>query len=344
MRSRPDDTACTGRIRPEPARAERPHHVPRLPRPRAAPARSVACLLAVHLLLPAAAGAAEPGTAGFLSLRFGTGARYAGMGDAGVSLARDATAAYWNPAGLASVRTTGFALQHNEWLETVRVESASIAHATEIGVFGLHFSGMYTDEIERTTSASSTPEGHFNVYEIAVQGVYGHSLGRSEKLGDVDVGFGFKGLFGGLDEETARGWAVDLGAHLRSRIEGLTFGIAGLHLGPEMRFIEDSFELPVTLRVGADYEKNLPQYKSGFVLAYDLEVVNDDEDLRNHFGVEYTYLERLSLRGGVKTGFDTQGGSFGVGVRHRGYRFDYAFTGVSDDLGNVHRFSIAADL
>lgn len=336
MRSRPapSDTASTF-----------PRAAPR-PLLSAATLPSVRFLMLLLLATPAALRAAEPGTAGFLSLRFGTGARYAGMGDVGVSLARDATAAYWNPAGLASVGTTSFALQHNEWLETVRVESASLAHATQIGVFGLHFSGMYTDEIERTTTSSPAPEGHFNVYEIAVQGAYGRSLGRSEKVGDLDLGISFKGLFSGLDDETANGWAVDLGARLRSRIEGLTFGVAGLHLGPNMTFIQDGFELPATLRVGADYERALPEIESEFVVAYDLEVVNDDNDLRNHFGVEYTYQHLVSLRGGVKTGFDTVGnnGTFGVGVRRGGYRFDYAFTSVEQDLGNVHRFSIAVDL
>ena len=310
---------------------------------RAASRVSRLTLSGLFMFLAASAQASDPGGAGFLSLRLGTGARYAGMGDAGVSLARDATAVYWNPAGLASVGTTSLALQHNEWLQTVRVETAALAHATSLGVFGLYFSGMYTDEIERTTIASSTPEGTFNVYEVAVQGAYGRSLARSEKLGDLDVGLGFKGLFSGLDDDTANGWAVDVGARLRSRLPGLTFAAAGQHLGPEITFVAEPFQLPATLRVGADYQRSVPAYRSDFVVAYDLEVVNDD-DLRNHFGVEWTYLELVSLRGGVKTGFDSQNGSFGVGVRRGGYRFDYGFTAIDNDLGNVHRFSIGIDL
>ncbi|MFQ5600003.1 MAG: hypothetical protein ACE5G2_05565, partial [Candidatus Krumholzibacteriia bacterium] len=160
---------------------------------------------------------------------------------------------------------------------------------------------------------------------------------------ELDIGFAFKGLFSGLDDETANGWAVDVGARLHSRIPGLTFGAAGQHLGPEMTFIQDGFKLPATLRVGADFQKSLLDYASHFVLAYNLEVVNDD-DLRSHFGVEYSYRELLSLRGGVKAGFDSQGGTFGIGVRKASYRFDYAFADVDNDLGNGHRFSIAIDL
>jgi len=305
--------------------------------------RMAQCALVILLFQSAPGNAAQPGTAGFMSLRFGTGARFAGMGDTGVSLASDATAAYWNPAGLAGEKSTSIALQHNEWMETVRVESASLAHATSIGVFGLHFSGLYLDEIQRTTTASSISEGFFNVYEIAVQGGFGREVGTVEKLGKFEAGLGFKGLMSGIDDEKASGWAVDVGSRLHTRIEGLTFAAAALHLGPEMTFIEDGFELPVTLRVGGDYQIPFESQRTALVLAYDLEVVNDD-DPRNHFGAEVSYMDLFSLRGGWKTGFTTQSGSFGVGVRKAGYRFDYAYTSVSEDLGSAHRFSLAIDL
>ncbi len=306
-------------------------------------ARTAPCALAILLFLTAAGNAAQPGTAGFLSLRFGTGARFAGMGDTGVSLASDATAAYWNPAGLAGEKSTSIALQHNEWIETVRVESASLAHATQVGVLGLHFSGLYLDEIQRTTIPSSIPEGSFNVYEIAVQAGFGREVGTVEKLGQIEAGLGVKGLFSGIDDEKASGWAMDVGTRLHTRIEGLTFAAAALHLGPEMTFIEDGFELPVTLRVGGDYQKHFASQRTDLVFAYDLEVINDD-DPRSHFGAELSYMDLFSLRGGWKTGFDTQSGSFGVGVRKAGYRFDYAYTSVGEDLGSAHRFSLAIDL
>ncbi len=50
------------------------------------------------------------------------------------------------------------------------------------------------------------------------------------------------------------------------------------------------------------------------------------------------------MRGGYKAGFDSQGATFGVGVRKGGYRFDYSYADISDDLGNGHRFSLGIDL
>lgn len=288
-------------------------------------------------LAPPAALAGDPGSAGFLSLRLGTGARAAGLGDAFVSLADDATAVYWNPAGIAAVPATSLALQHNEWFDTVRVESAAIAHATDLGVFGLHFSGMYMDEIERTEGPSGQGTGNFNVYEIAVTGAY------ARRIRDWDVGGGVKWLNGGLDDASANGWAVDLGARYHTKIEGLTFGGAAQHLGPDMKFVSADFKLPATLRAGADYQLQFENYKSDVVVAYDLELVNDD-DARNHIGFEYTYMQLLSVRAGYKTGFDSQNAAFGVGVKKSGYRFDYAFNNIDNDLGHAHRFSLGIDL
>lgn len=293
-------------------------------------------LLVAGIVMPASAG--EPGTAGFLSLRLGAGARSAAMGDAHVSLANDATAAYWNPAGLAGVRRTSFTLMHQEWFSSVRMETASLAHATALGTFGLHFSGMYLDEIEKFTSATSGPEGHFNAFEIAAGGAFGRRV-----MQDLDVGVGFKGLYSELDAESASGWAADVGARYRSRIAGLTFAAAVQNLGPEPKFVTDSFLLPVTARAGADYQRSLPELQGRATVAFDL-VWPTDGDVRQHFGLEYVYQDFASARLGYKGNYDSQGLTFGLGLQRSGYHFDYAFADIGNDLGNGHKFAFSIDL
>src|SRR5678815_570057 len=234
-------------------------------------------------LVPAAAFAGEPGTAGFLSLRLGAGARAAGMGDAQVALAEDATATYWNPAGLASVERTQFTLMHDEWISTVRMETASIAHRTTAGTFGLHFSGMYLDEIPRYEIASSDPTGNFNVFEIATTLAYGRTLVK-----DWDVGLGIKGLYSKLDDTSASGWAVDAGVRYHTRVPGLIFAGAAQNLGPKISFISEEFLLPATGRVGASYERAVPQLRGNLLGAFDF-VWPTDGDVREHVGAEYSY-------------------------------------------------------
>ena len=297
-----------------------------------------AALLALGLGAPGLSRANDPGTAGFLSLRLGAGARSAGMGDAQVSLAQDATAAYWNPAGLAAVLGTSFTLMHDEWLSSVRMETASLAHATDVGTFGLHFSGMYLDEIERHTLPSSRDEGHFNVFEVAISGAYGRRL-----IQDWDVGLAFKGLYSKLDDKGASGWAADFGTRFRTRIPGLTFGGAVQNLGPKMKFVSEEFLLPITGRAGADYQRGVARLSGSVTAAFDL-VWPTDGDVRQHLGLEYMYRELAGVRVGYKGNYVSQGLTFGVGLRKSSYRFDYAYADIGNDLGNGHKLSLSIDL
>jgi hypothetical protein len=297
-----------------------------------------AALLALALSIPAVARGNDPGSAGFLSLRLGAGARSAGMGDAQVSLAEDATATYWNPAGLAAVQGTSFTLMHDEWIESVRMETASLAHCTALGTFGLHFSGMYMDEIPRFTTASGSEEGSFNFFEIAVSAAYGRRL-----VQDLDIGVAVKGLHGEIDALGASGWAADFGARYRTRITGLTFGGAVQNLGPKLSYVQDEFLLPLTARAGADYRLDLPRARGSVVAAFDL-VFPTDADVRQHVGLEYAYRDLASLRVGYKGNYDSQGLTFGVGVKRASYRFDYAFADIQNDLGHGHKIAFSIDL
>jgi hypothetical protein len=220
------------------------------------------------------------------------------------------------------------------------METASVAHATQAGTFGLHFSGMYLDEIERTETASATPTGHFNVYEVAVNAAYGRRIVR-----DVDGGIAVKALHSKIDDISANGWAVDLGTRYRTRIPGLTFAAAAQNLGPKMKFIAEEFILPATARVGADYQRDVPQLNGRVTGAFDL-LFPTDGDARQHFGLEYVFRGLAAARVGYKANYDSQGLTFGAGLRLRnsGYRFDYAYVDIDNDLGSGHKFALSIDL
>ena len=77
-------------------------------------------LLALVLVLCAGqAGATEifekVGTIGGQFLKIGIGARATAMGDAYTAIADDATAVYWNPAGIARVQGNVVSFSHAAW-------------------------------------------------------------------------------------------------------------------------------------------------------------------------------------------------------------------------------------
>src|SRR6185503_601516 len=77
------------------------------------------------------------GTAAGQFLKFGAGARAEGMGEAYTVLAQDATALYWNPAGLSSVEHWGLSLMHMVGVEETSFEYGSAAKRLGGGVLGV---------------------------------------------------------------------------------------------------------------------------------------------------------------------------------------------------------------
>ncbi|GIX06846.1 MAG: hypothetical protein KatS3mg115_1249 [Candidatus Poribacteria bacterium] len=72
----------------------------------------------IGLLLLGAAALADEGSYAAEFLTVGVGARAAAMGEAAVAIAEDATAAYWNPAGLMGVPAYAFAAQHADLFQS----------------------------------------------------------------------------------------------------------------------------------------------------------------------------------------------------------------------------------
>ncbi|MFO7914489.1 MAG: PorV/PorQ family protein [Candidatus Krumholzibacteriales bacterium] len=279
--------------------------------------------------------AGEPGSSGFVFLRLGNGARAAGMGEAFTAVADDATGIYFNPAGLADVREVQLNVSHSEWFVGTRFEQASVAFEFLSGAVGCHFTGLYYGELERRRNYPTIlPDGTFTPYSLAASVGYGMDL-----LPDLSVGISTKLIYEKIDFESATGFAVDIGAKHRSRIRGLSFAASLLNMGPKAKFVEEEFYPPLQIRLGSAYQVTEKWLNGEVILSGDF-IIQNDSDEKFLLGMEYTYREVISVRGGYKGGYDSQGPTMGIGILYNRLRFDYAFMPIDYDLGNSHRFSI----
>jgi hypothetical protein len=287
----------------------------------------------VALLFASAAPSRAAETAAFLNL--GPGARYLALGGAGVALAGDANALYWNPAGLASVEKHEATASHAELTQTVRHDFLAYAQPTSLGTFASGFTYLSQSAIEGR-DALGHPTADFHAADAAV------SLALARKTDWADFGGTLKAVQSHIGSAQAETIAFDLGA--RKRLDDWTLGAALRNAGPGLKYDTQRNDLPLRLEFGAAYMLSGRH-------ALTAQWTNGPRGAGNDFGFggEYRAVAGVSLRAGYRTqsaiaggsGFDAARGlTLGVGLSRAEWALDYAAVPMGE-LGSTHRFSLS---
>jgi hypothetical protein len=304
-------------------------------------------------------------TASVIWMTITPGARPNGMGESFVALSDDATASYWNPAGLAFVQKEDveITLQHSQWLpqlaDDLYFEFLGYAQHLE-GWGGIGGNITFMSEGEQIeTSESGTELGTFYSYGVAATGAFG-----TEVAPGVAVGLGLKFVYDHLyygDGGKGSTFAADLGVLYRIPMEALSLESIGQvnvgaclsNLGPNVSYGGESENnpLPRTIRAGIAYvplDSHLNRLRITADYTKLLTYVEEDffTELRENkwgAGAEYWYYDLLALRGGYI--HDTEGEStiqgltFGAGVHWGGFQFDMAFIPVEETLQSSGKYN-----
>jgi hypothetical protein len=323
------------------------------------------------LALPMTAALAQgPGSAAALFLLIAPGARAAGMGEAFVAVADEATATYWNPAGLAFQEGTEIALMHSNWLPQLApdlyYDYATVRHSLgPIGTAGFSITFINLGEQEGRDEQNNDT-GTFSSYELAVAGSFGSKIYSNGAAG-VTLKFIYSNLSPEVKNTAQKGdgrataFAVDLGyLHKNLLINNLNFGANLTNLGPKITYIDadQADPLPTNLRVGFSYQAIKQEFNSLiFTTEFDRLLVTpkrrgksdpvfkalftswSDEDFKQELrhiiingGAEYWYNNLLGLRMGYH--YDDVGKvkyvSFGAGLKYSLYRLDFGYISAGE--------------
>lgn len=317
-----------------------------------------------------AQGITKKGTTAAAFLGIDVGPRAAAMGSSFVSVANDATAMYWNPAGISQIDNFNATFSNTKWIADLSFNFAGLVFPLEgIGNVGLNATFLTMGEMERTTIES--PDGTGELFDA---GSYAFGLSFARNLTDqFAIGFNVKYINERLYHVNADGFAVDIGAMFDTGLEGLNLGMSISNYGTKMQLNgrdlnfqtdvapnvsgnnqtigaelqTDQFELPLMFRVGASIDVLKGYGNSNLILSADAMHPNDDVEYVN-VGGEYVFYDILSLRAGYKGLFAEnleQGISLGGGVHYTlmesaTFYFDYSYI----DYGRfsaVHTFSIS---
>ncbi|MDH5683471.1 MAG: PorV/PorQ family protein [candidate division WOR-3 bacterium] len=286
------------------------------------------------LLLIINLGSSDVGTKVFPLLKVAPGPRAAAMGESFVGLADDATACYWNPAGLSQLQNLEIFLSHQEWFYGFRDEYASFGIPLGKGALGLGLVYSRTDGVE-FWDENNLPGDTF-----ATQAGY-FALGYGHQLKDAFfLGGSIKGLYEDLKVVKGTGVCADLGIFAKPA-ENLNLGLTFQNIGWGMEYDGENIPLPMNMKLGICFQPG------NFNLLSDINVPLDNTPYVN-LGAEYNFKNYFAFRAGYRTGptdFSSlgwlNGVSFGCGIVLSRFTIDYAFVPYGR-LGNTHRFSLRA--
>jgi len=300
----------------------------------------------VLLSLPLSADAAQVfekvGTLGGQSLKIGVGARAAGMGEAYVAIADDATAVYWNPAGIARLSGQSISINHTAWPANVLFDQAAYVFSVKWipGMLGVNVRALtMSRDVVRTTYL---PEGTGETFD-AGEWAYGVTYARA--LTDkFSAGFSINYVQTGLADVKGSSTTFDFGTLYDVGILGAKIGMAIQNVGSDMTFIDEKVKMPVFFRVGGSFDV-LQMGENKLITAAEFTHPPDNSEKLN-LGAEYAFHDYLFLRGGYKMNYDTEGLTAGFGVKFpltlvksSVARLDYAYQDMNY-LSAAHRVSL----
>ena len=303
-------------------------------------------------------------------MAIGVGGRALGMGGAFVAVANDVTAGYYNPAGLANLNYPQISLMHAEQFgDLVNYDYGAVAIPFEADMsFGLSIIRLGVDGIPDTRKAAYDANGD-GVIDI----LNGDRLNYDaiSEFSDQDWAFyltfakrhsenfywgaSIKIIRRDIAEYSATGVGFDVGAfympmqnlYLGANVQDVTTTLVAWSTGRNEL-------ISPTAKIGAAYKFEI--LGGSLMPAVDFDIRFEDRrfsaytnlgpiSLDTHAGLEYTFKNLFSIRGGYN---DVKQFTVGAGIKLPKLNIDYSFARFSgseiERLDDSHRISLILTL
>ncbi len=280
----------------------------------------------------------------------GAGARAAAMAGTQSALVDDASAAYWNPAGLGLLKAPEVTASYNKWVQDVANQYATAALPTQrmgtwaVSVQRLSIQNFYGSDADGTLTGELSNGSQSESV----------SWGKNLLSGSAAPGGGFfVGLSAGSFRETVAGlsaggrsfdggilWRPSGSNDTPSWVRRVALGAAVRHLGQAAAFDGTAAKMPTEEVVGASYS----HFLSGDIVNLGIDYHQTASE-KPYFsaGGEYWLKTFLALRAGYLSGAANSQGSWrlGVGFRLKPIEVDYAWSPMGQNLGSGQQVSIS---
>ncbi len=303
--------------------------------------------------------------ADFLSINVGSHA--IGMGGAFTSIANDATAMYWNPAGLSFNEIGEVYINHSNWIADISFDYFGVTIPLRGSqVFGFSITSVTMGDMEVTRYGNEDTGETFSAADYAFGVTYAVNL-----TDRFSIGFNGKYIQEIIANNYARGAALDVGTLFTTPF-GFRLGTSISNFGPKMRMTGDDllipadvdetiegnnesvtgylstdyFDLPLLLRVGISDDIHFGSL-GRLTWAIDANSPNDNSVYMNIGAEAGLFNDIFIIRAGANSLFMNDREkefSLGCGINTPGtfnniLHFNYSFEAMTH-LGDIHQISI----
>ncbi|HOX26413.1 MAG TPA: UPF0164 family protein [Candidatus Krumholzibacteria bacterium] len=343
--------------------------------------RRIVVVCALALVVSAAAGPASAAKFAGAFMENGGGARALGMGGAFTAVASDASAGFWNPAGLANRQTRELLLMHSERFgDLVDRDFVAFAGPTgwallggesggfavsliRLGIDDIPFTEHLADQLDEDGDGRVDDPELYRLLDPEFQDQiryksdqeFGLLVSYGERKGGWLVGGSLKFVRQSVGDYSSLGIGADLAAMRPNLWRSLDFGVKLQDITTTYLSWSTGKNEVINPAVvpGFAYRWGFPEAKMAVILATSVECRVEDRgeadqwaagdfSFNSHWGLEVGFSERVYVRGGFDSGFESADLTAGAGLVILPLTVDYAYAGDTLDIDEVtHRISLS---
>lgn len=296
-----------------------------------------ACILGPSLSIfpPGVPAQPDGGLPGSFS-RQGAGARALGLAGAFAGIADDASAIYWNPAGLSMLTKPELTINHITLFGGTSNDFIGYGMPLKsFGAIGAGYTSQGSGNFQKREAPYDAPTA-FSITNTMFQLGWALTIPAIQTRsipGRISVGFGVKNIVQRIDTVSGSGSGADAGLLYRNG-KGFSLGLVVRNImKPSVTLVSKAVTFPRVIDVSPAYA--LPVGKDFKTL---LAARSNYYASRFHPGIgsEFRYLEKFAIRAGL----EAKGLSLGAGAQFTNYQFDYAVLMHEIEASHMISFSL----